>query len=174
MRQIWKLVGIIICGGVVLGGCGVSKGFVREEIAKSKSEVTRSYTETLDKELRRVQDDLRKRIADIEDKYATKTHVESELYSHTQELIKKIDEKIKTVQTLVDKLKEKMETLKVASRDDVKQLSQDLITQANVIWKRLKAEKEGLERAMLELEKLSLPGSKEPVEPLTTEEPEDE
>lgn len=156
MNKAYLLAGAGLILVMVLTGC-VSKGFVRDEITKSRDETKSELTKTMDKNISDVKSELSKRIVDVETNFATKDLVNQELYKQKQAIMKEVDTKIEDLKALVNKLKEWQETFAFADKEDITKVSQDIKTMANVFWKQINEQIEGLKRSLNELEKLSLP-----------------
>jgi hypothetical protein len=171
MSKMGKLLGCLICAGILLGGC-VSKGFILDEINKSKANIDSEQAKKLDETTTKISSDLSKRMLTLETEYVSKNFLQSELYNNEQKIMKEVDTRVDNAKKLVDEVHQKMETFKMANQGDIEKMSQDLNVLMDSLFRNLNAQKEGLERAMGEIEKLSLPKSavKPIVEPSVKEE----
>lgn len=146
----------LVLSTILLVGCA-SKGFVLEEVNKAKSIITKEQGKKLDDSVTQVSSELTKRIMTLETEYVSKNHLQSELYTYEQKLMKVIDEQIAEIKTAMEELNSWKSEFKFANKEDITQLSHDLVSVMDALFRKLNAEKEGLERAMGEIEKLSLP-----------------
>ncbi|MFH0888968.1 MAG: hypothetical protein V1871_07165 [Planctomycetota bacterium] len=142
---------LVIIGGMVLGvglfvGCA-SKGFVTEEITKSRAQITSEQTKALKDEITRLDSDFSKRCANIEMNYALKSAVESDAYNREQKIMKDVEKRLEDIKASI----KSMEDMKEVS---LEKFSQNLQASTHVFLKQLKEQKEGIERAMEELDKL--------------------
>lgn len=160
MKEVWKIGVTAVCSAAVLMGCA-SKGFVQEEIAKSKTEITNQYTKALDDSYTKLSTSVNKSISEIQQAYALKTYVDGENYKLRQELLKDVDARVETVKKLSDELKVTLDSLKMSGEAGLENLGKYLRASANVITKQLQSQKEGLEMAIEELSKLELGEEKE-------------
>ena len=158
----------LVLSTILLVGCA-SKGFVLEEVNKAKSNINTEQGKKLDDSVTQVSSELTKRIMTLETEYVSKNHLQSELYTYEQKLMKVIDEQIAVIKTAMEELNSWKSEFKFANKEDITQLSHDLVSVMDALFRQLNAEKEGLERAMGEIEKLSLPTTT-PEAPETTPE----
>lgn len=156
MGRINLISGLMLGVGVLLAGCA-SKGFVREEVNKTRTEVTEEQNKLREEKISEMGSKLSTRMTNLETNFATKNMLESDLYNSKQEILKEVDNKLKALKNVLSDISQRMDTIKLANEDDVVKLGQDLRAVTNVLWKKLYEEKTGLERAMEELGKLSLP-----------------
>ena len=156
-----KLMLVLVCVGLIVAGC-VSKGFVREEIDKTTTQLNIEHAKNLDTKVTELNNDLSKQIVEIKKNYVLNKELDSKLYEYDQEIKKVIETKIEELNVIVQALQQKIETFKVANQDDIIQLSNELKIAASVLWKKLKAERDGLERAMNELDKLDFTKTAKP------------
>ncbi len=158
----------LVLSTILLVGCA-SKGFVLEEVNKAKSNINTEQGKKLDDSVTQVSSELTKRIMTLETEYVSKNHLQSELYTYEQKLMKVIDEQIAEIKTAMEELNSWKSEFKFANKEDITQLSHDLVSVMDALFRKLNSEKDGLERAMGEIEKLSLP-TKAPEVPETTPE----
>jgi len=157
--QVKKLViigGMMLIGGGFFMGCA-SKGFVTDEIAKSRAQITTEQAKALKDEITRLDTDFSKRCANIEMNYALKSAVESDAYNREQKIMKDVEKRLEDI-------KASMKTLEDMKEVSLEKFSQNLQKSTHVFLKQLKEQKEGIERAMDELDKLIA----EPTPPVST------
>ena len=135
---------LIAC--IVFTGCA-SKGFVRDEISKAKAEITNEQAKLLKEEIGKLEMESSKRMTTIETNYALKSALESATYNLEQKLMKDIENRIAEIKIGMKRL----EDMKDASVD---KLSQNLQSSLDIFMKQLRAQKDGIEQAMEELDKL--------------------
>ena len=125
MRKIILTGSLILVGvGLVLSGCGASKGFVQEEITKARTEINAEHAKNLDIRATDLNNDLTKQLTEIRKSYAMVTQVESKLYDFEQKVMKVIETKVSEINQVIQVLQNKMDTFKVANQEDVTRLSQ--------------------------------------------------
>ncbi|MBI4712696.1 MAG: hypothetical protein HY762_05280 [Planctomycetes bacterium] len=153
MKGIWKTGLGLVCVGVLAVGCWAKPAFVQDEIKKAKDEINTQHAKQLDEGLNKVTTDMNKRFATIETSYALSTKVEADLYAFGQKMMKEVEARLESIKAIAKELQDRLDTFKLANEGDLKKLSQDLKTAANILLKQLKEQKEGIDRAMEELEK---------------------
>lgn len=144
MRKL-AMIGAIVVSGIIFTGCA-TKGFVLDEIEKSKTELNNNIKE-VQAYTAKVQTEASQRMANIETSYALKAVVESDAYNREQKLMQAITKQIDDLKVSLKKL----EDLKEAAVD---KLSQNLQKSVYIFMKQLKGQKEGIEQAMEELDKI--------------------
>ena len=139
-------------------GCA-SKGFVLEEIQKSKSETTAELSKQLKESIGKFEMDVSKRIANIEANYALKSEMDSKDYDMQQKITKDIDAKLNDI-------KKGISDLSAMKEETMTKLSQNLQSSVQVLLRQLKEQKDGVERAIEELEKFmsTQPATQPPAE----------
>jgi len=156
MKKRFVVGGLIIMAVFIANGCWATTGSVIKEVSKAKDEINKEQTKQLDEKIAKVDkkaEDIDKK---LEGEYTQKmTGLQSELYTFRQEITKSLEEKELALKKAIDGIKEWIDNFKLSNKDDITQLSQNLTTTINVFMKKLEAEKEGIERAILELKKFS-------------------
>jgi DNA repair exonuclease SbcCD ATPase subunit len=144
MRKLVVLGSVILLGGSMLIGCA-SKGFVLEEIKKSEEKTTAELSKQVKDSIGKFEMEASKRIANIEANYALKSSVEPKIYD--------IEGKQKyIVEQLADIVKQ-LNELKAIKEEAMVKLSQNLQASVQILVKQLKAQKDGVDVAIEELEK---------------------
>ena len=153
----WKSMALFALGAAILASGCATKGFVTEEINKAKAEIANEQIKPLDAKIDNVNNEINKRITGVEQSYALKSMVEADIYKCKQDIFKEVDNKLVSIQTLMDEFKKIMEVRKFAQQEHIDMLRKDLSAVTNILWKTLDELKEGFDRAMKEIDKLPLP-----------------
>lgn len=157
MRREFIAGGVILLTTVIASGCWATPGKVMLEIAKVKKDITLEQTKERDEKIRLVN----KRIDGVEEglkkEGEERTKLQTELYNLKQEMMQLLDERVVALTKQINENRSRAEKIQLADTNQIDQLHKDLLTTANVFRKKLEAERDGLERAIIELEKLSLP-----------------
>ncbi len=144
----------ILAVGFMVSGCWATNSKLMDEISKVKSEIT---TKT-DGEIKVAKDVSSAEVKRVEARLDNESlqklaDLKEELYSLKQELKKDIVDKTAELSKLFNAIKTQLDTSKLANEDQIIQLSKDLRTVGNVLANMLDAQKEGLDRALIELQK---------------------
>jgi outer membrane murein-binding lipoprotein Lpp len=146
MKGIKLISGVLLLGGVVFSGCA-SKGFVQDEIKKSKNEITMEQAKQLKETAGRLEKEISQQIADMRAKYALKKDVEQDAYNREQKIMKDVEKLIADINTKIEELRKLKDVA-------VEKLTQKFTSSVHILLKQLGEQKDGLERAMEELDKL--------------------
>jgi DNA anti-recombination protein RmuC len=161
MKKLVIIGGMVLIAGSIFPGC-VSKGFIKDEITKSRTEITAEQAKIVKEDIGKVEADFSKRCANIEMNYALKSAVESDAYAREQKIMKEVDKRLEDIKASLKTLEDMKET-------SLEKFSQNLQSSVHILLKQLKEQKEGLERAMEELDKLIT----EPTTPASNPPPEE-
>ncbi|MEK7310048.1 MAG: hypothetical protein AAB038_04450 [Planctomycetota bacterium] len=145
MRKLVVLGSAILLGGSMLIGCA-SKGFVLEEIKKSKEETTAELSKQVKDSIGKFEMEASKRIANIESSYALKSYVDTQMYDREQKMMKEIEKRLEDIKTA-------LKDLAAIKEETMVKLSQNLQASVGILVKQLKAQKDGVDLAIEELEK---------------------
>ncbi|HLD36921.1 MAG TPA: hypothetical protein VJC37_09385 [Planctomycetota bacterium] len=145
MRNLAVLGSVILLGGSMLIGCA-SKGFVLEEIKKSKEETTAELSKQVKDSIGKFEMEASKRIASIESTYALKSYVDTQMYDREQKMMKDIEKRLEDIKVA-------LKDLAAVKEETMMKLSQNLQASVQILLKQLNAQKEGLDIAIEELEK---------------------
>jgi len=145
MKKLLVISSAILLGGSMLIGCA-SKGFVLEEIKKSKDETTAELSKQVKDSIGKFEMESSKRIANIESSYALKNYVDTQLYDKEQKIMQAVEKSL-------DEIRAKLKDLAAIKEETMVKLSQNLEESVGILLKQLKAQKEGVELAIEELEK---------------------
>ena len=126
-------------------GCA-SKGFVLEEIKKSKEETIVELSKQVKNSIGKFEMEANKRIVNIESSYALKSYVDSQMYDREQKMMKEIEKRLEDIKTA-------LKDLAAIKEETMVKLSQNLLASVQILLKQLKAQKDGVDGAIEELEK---------------------
>lgn len=145
MRKLVVLGSAILLGGSMLIGCA-SKGFVLEEIKKSEEKTTAELSKQVKDSIGKFEMEASKRIANIESSYALKSYVDTQMYDREQKMMKEIEKRLEDI-------KAALKDLAAIKEETMVKLSQNLQASVQILVKQLKAQKDGVDVAIEELEK---------------------
>ena len=145
MRKLVVLGSVILLGGSMLIGCA-SKGFVLEEIKKSKEETTAELSKQVKDSIGKFEMEASKRIANIESSYALKNYVDTQMYDREQKMMKEVEKRLEDIKLA-------LKDLAAIKEETMVKLSQNLQASVGILVKQLKAQKDGVDLAIEELEK---------------------
>jgi DNA anti-recombination protein RmuC len=162
MKKMVIIGGVVLMAGSIFSGC-VSKGYIKDEITKSRTEITAEQAKSIKDSIGKLEMDINKRITNIEVNYALKSAVESDAYNREQKIMKDVEKRLEDI-------KASLKTLEDMKEISLEKFSQNLQSSVHILLKQLREQKEGLERAMEELDKLIA----EPTTPPSTPNPEEQ
>ena len=158
MKKLVMAVSCLMAAGFLASGCWATMGNVQKELAKTKTEINSEQTKQTDTKIDQVYKSMDGINAKLEKDYTPKlNNLQTELYNLKQDMTKVLEERLATLTKELNGVKEWIRTFETANKEDVIKLAQDLRIAANVFRKQLESQKDGIERAINELEKLSLP-----------------
>lgn len=165
---------VILAAGVMISGCWATNSKLMDEISKAKSEIATQTDGKIDAAKKTSSDDVKRVEGRLDNESLQKlAALQEELYKLKQELNKNIEDKTAELSKLFNSIKTQLDTAKLANEDQIIQLSKDLRTVGNVLANMLDAQKEGLDRALIELQKWLQPnpgGGSEKQPPVPPEE----
>lgn len=158
MRKLLVAGSCLLVIGFLACGCWATTGNVQKEIAKAKTEINAEQTKQTDTKIEQVYKTTDALSAKLDREVTPKINsLQTELYNLKQDMTKALEERLATLTKELNTIQEWIKTFEVANKEDVIKLAQDLRAAANVFSKQLESQKDGIERAIIELEKLSLP-----------------
>lgn len=155
MKMLLKMGTAVVCSAIALTGCATNSS-VQVEIAKAKSEITSQYTKAIDDSYSKVTSDMNKKLTDFQKDFALKNYVDGRDYELKQELMKEVVAQVENAKKLSGDLQATLDTMKLSGEAGLDNLAKYLRASANVITKQLQAQRESIELAIEELNKLEL------------------
>jgi len=145
MRKLLVMGSVILLGGSMFVGCA-SKGFVLEEIKKSEEKTTTELSKQVKDSIGKFEMEAAKRIANIESSYALKSYVDTQMYDREQKMMKEIEKRLEDIKVA-------LKDLAAIKEETMVKLSQNLQASVGIFLKQLRAQRDGVDVAIEELEK---------------------
>jgi flagellin-specific chaperone FliS len=158
MKRLVTMAGCLVVAIFLASGCWATTGSMQKEIAAAKTQITNDQTKQTDEKITQVYKAIDGMNKKLSEEYAPKLNtLSTDLYNLKQEMTKMLDEKLADINKQLAALKSWQETYAIGNKDEIIKLAQDLKSAATVFKKQLESQKDGIERAIIELERLSLP-----------------
>lgn len=160
---------LIVCI-VALLGCGVSREQVLEDLAAARREIVAEIREENKATLERIQSEFQRSLAKIDSEFAKKSDLEAALKNGNVRAASGVEERLKQLSAEVAAVAERLDRFRPANEGEVVKLMDTLLATSSTLWKMLQQQKDGIEKALRELERIGLPAPEKAPPPPPAEE----